>query len=78
MNIAELFEQVGLAFVIIVTLFMLWFRDWKAAVSAGLIFAIVVLGNSIISFYISYAAGSIFILFVVIVLVLIEYRQKPT
>jgi hypothetical protein len=78
MDIGELFKQAGLAFVIIVTLFMLWFRDLKASAAAGFIFSAVVLGDRLISFYISQDAGLAFILLVIIILVLIEYRQKPT
>jgi predicted membrane protein len=77
MSIEVLFDQAGLAFVIVATLFMVWFRDWKASVTAGLIFSAVILGDRLISFYINHVAGSIFILLIIIGLIVLEYRKKP-
>ena len=77
MSFYELFDMAGLAFLIVTGLLMIMIRDLKASVAGGFIFSSVVLGNSIISFYVSNDAGSFFILLVMIVLVLWDNIKKP-
>lgn len=77
MNFSILFDNVGLGFLVVTALYMIWFGSLKWSVLAGFIFSAIVVADRLLSFYVHPYAGLVFMFVLAAIFVWLEYRKKP-